>query len=262
MSGKRVMLVDDDRDFLTTTSAVLRRGGYEVLIASDAVSAISVGVKQAPQAVVLDIGLPGGDGMTVMERLHALPQLAGVPVLILSGRDPVQYRETAISSGAVAYLTKPVRPEELLDALKQALDDPEAGRSGAEVASGASGDGELILLVDDDCDLLAVLAATLRRRGFDVAVASDAVAAVSVAVKRRPQAVVLDVGLPGGDGTTVMLRMHAMPQLAGVPVLMLSGRDPAAYRDAALGSGAVAYLTKPVDAEELVEALLAALNPA
>jgi DNA-binding response OmpR family regulator len=53
-----------------------------------------------------------------------------------------------------------------------------------------------------------------------------------------------------------------MPQLAGVPVLFLSGRDPAAHREAALKAGAVAYLTKPVDTEELVAALREALNPA
>jgi len=264
MLGKRVMLVDDDQDFLMVTSALLRRGGYEVLVATDAVSAISVAVKQRPQAVVLDIGLPGGAGTTVMQHLHALPQLAGVPVLIVSGRDPAEYREAALKAGADAYLTKPIQSEDLLAALRLALDEQEPGQPDAEAPPGpsAGGAGQLVLLVDDDRDLLSLLAATLRRRGFEVAVAADAVSAVSVAVKQRPQAVVLDVGLPGGDGATVMQRLHALPQLAGVPVLFLSGRDPAAYREAALKAGAVAYLTKPVDADELVAALRLALNPA
>ena len=264
MSGKRVMLVDDDQDYLLITSALLRGVGYEVLIATDAVSAISVAVKQRPQAVVLDIGLPGGDGITVMRRLHAMPQLTGAPVLILSGRDPAKYRDAALKAGAAAYLTKPVQSEDLLAALRLALDEQEAGQPDAEAPPGppADGGGQLVLLVDDDRDLLALLAATLRRRGFEVAVAADAVGAVTMAVRQRPDAVVLDIGLPGGDGTTVMRRLHAMPQLAGVPALMLSGRDPAKYREAALKAGAVAYLTKPVDAEELVAALRLALNPA
>jgi DNA-binding response OmpR family regulator len=121
MLGKRVMLVDDDQDFLLVTSALLRRSGYEVLFATDAVPAISVAVKQNPQAVVLDIGLPGGDGTTVMKHLHAMPQLAGIPVLILSGRDPAAYREAVLKAGAVAYLTKPVDAEELVAALRLAL---------------------------------------------------------------------------------------------------------------------------------------------
>jgi DNA-binding response OmpR family regulator len=262
--GKRVMLVDDDQDFLVVTAAVLRRGGYEILIATDAYSAIAVALKQRPQAVVLDIGLPGGDGASVMEHLHALPQLASVPVLILSGRDPGQYREAALRAGAVAYLTKPVEPEELLAALRLALGERAGGQPDAEAPPGPAAEdvARLVLLVDDDGDLLAVLAAALRQRGFEVAVAGDAVAAVTTAVRQRPDAVVLDIGLPGGDGTTVMRRLHALPQLAGVPVLMLSGRDPAAYREEALKAGAVAYLAKPVEVEALVAALKLALDPA
>ena len=97
----------------------------------------------------------------------------------------------------------------------------------------------LILLVDDDQDLLTALSGALRQRGYEVAVAQDAVAAMSAAVKLRPQVVVLDVGLPGGEGSVVMKRMHALPQLAGVPVIMMSGRDPQQYREEALAAGAV-----------------------
>jgi len=264
MPGKRVMLVDDDQDSLVAETDVVRRGGYEVLVATDAISAVSLAVKQRPDAVVLEIGLPGGAGTTVMRRLHALPQLASVPVLMLSGRDPARYREAALKAGAVAYLTKPVQAEDLLAALRLALGEREAGQPDAEAPPGPSADagGQLVLLVDDDRDLLTLLAGALRRQGFEVAVAVDAVGAVTMAVKQRPQAVVLDIDLPGGDGTTVMRRLHSMPQLAGVPVLMLSGREPAKYREAALKAGAVAYLSKPVDAEELVAALRRALDPA
>ena len=52
----------------------------------------------------MDIGLPGGDGTMVMQRLHALPQLSGVPVIVLSGRDPLANREAALAAGAAAYL--------------------------------------------------------------------------------------------------------------------------------------------------------------
>ena len=118
----------------------------------------------------------------------------------------------------------------------------------------------LVLLADDDQDLLMALSAALKQRGYDVAVAQDAVAAMSAAVKLRPQVVVLDVGLPGGEGSVVMKRMHALPQLAGVPVVMMSGRDPQKYRAEALAAGASAYLTKPVDPDALVVALHVAMG--
>jgi two-component system KDP operon response regulator KdpE len=122
--------------------------------------------------------------------------------------------------------------------------------------------GKVVLLVDDDEDLLVALAAPLRRQGFDVAVATDAVTAVSTAVKQPPDVVILDIGLPGGDGMMVMQRLHSLPHLAGVPVIMLSGRDPEKHREEALGAGAVAYLVKPVAPDELTAAVFEALGGA
>jgi len=128
------------------------------------------------------------------------------------------------------------------------------------VAPASAFAGKVVQLVDDDDDLLIALAAPLRRRGFDVAVATDAVTAVSTAVRRPPDVVVMDIGLPGGSGVMVMQRLHSLPQLAGVPVIMLSGRDPEKHRDDALAAGAVAYLAKPITPEELMAAVVTALG--
>jgi CheY-like chemotaxis protein len=63
----------------------------------------------------------------VMQRLHSLPQLAGVPVIMLSGRDPEKHRDDALAAGAVAYLAKPITPEELMAAVVTALGgDPDS----------------------------------------------------------------------------------------------------------------------------------------
>ena len=192
-----------------------------------------------------------------MKRMHALPQMAGVPVIIISGRDPQRYRDDALAAGASAYLTKPVAVDDLVTAIRTALGE----EVGAEAEAPASAfAGKVVQLVDDDDDLLIALAAPLRRRGFDVAVATDAVTAVSTAVRRPPDVVVMDIGLPGGSGVMVMQRLHSLPQLAGVPVIMLSGRDPEKHRDDALAAGAVAYLAKPITPEELMAAVVTALG--
>jgi DNA-binding response OmpR family regulator len=258
MSQSRlILLVDDDQDLVIALSGALRQRGYDVITALDAVAAMSAAVKLKPHAIVLDIGLPGGDGSVVMKRMHALPQLAGVPVVMISGRDPGRYRDEALAAGAAAYLTKPVEADALVGALRRALGDDEV--TGAQEAVGDYA-GKLVLLVDDDEDLLIALAAPLRRRGFDVAVATDAVTAVSSGVKRPPDVVIMDIGLPGGDGMMVMQRLHALPQLAGVPVVVLSGRDPAKTRDAALAAGAAAYLAKPVLPDVLIDVVEEALG--
>lgn len=292
-AGKLVLLVDDDPDLLTALSAALRQRGYEVAVAQDAVAAMSAAVKLKPHVVVLDVGLPGGEGTVIMKRMHALPQLAGVPVVMMSGRDPAKYRDDALAAGASAYLTKPVEPDALVLALRVALGEdvgPEAqgaagggrlgdilkqmglvteeqiasalARQGEAVAGGVPSAlaGKVVLLVDDDEDLLVALAAPLRRQGLDVEVATDAVTAVSTAVKQPPDVIVLDIGLPGGDGLMVMQRLHSLPQLAGVPVIVLSGRDPEKHRESALAAGAVAYLSKPVASDVLGQAVVDALS--
>ena len=257
MSASRlVLLVDDDQDLLTALSGALRQRGYEVAVAQDAVAAMSAAVKLRPQVIVLDVGLPGGEGSVVMKRMHALPQLAGVPVIMMSGRDPQRYREEALAAGASAYFTKPLDTDDLVAAIRSAMGEDDEERT---AAAGVHA-GRLVLLVDDDEDLLVALAAPLRRQGFDVAVATDAVTAVSTAVKQPPDVVIMDIGLPGGDGTMVMQRLHSLPQLAGVPVIMLSGRDPEKHRDAALAAGAAAYLAKPVAPDQLIAAVVEALG--
>ena len=274
-------------------SAALRQRGYDVAVAQDAVAAMSAAVKLRPQVVVLDVGLPGGEGTVVMRRMHAMPQLAGVPVVMMSGRDPEKYRAEALEAGASAYLTKPVDPDALVLALRVAMgEDVGSAQAGAacgprrpprrlpqgmglvteaQIASalarhGVAADalppalmGKVILLVDDDEELLVALAAPLRRRGYEVACATDAVTAISTAVKQPPDVVIMDIGLPGGDGITVMQRLHSLPQLAGVPVLMVSGRDPERNRDGAFAAGAVAYFAKPVTPEALSLAVTEAL---
>jgi DNA-binding response OmpR family regulator len=254
-----VLLVDDDTDLLTVLAAVLRERGYEVALAQDAVAAMSSAVRLRPQAVVLDVGLPGGSGLVLVKRMHALPELAGMPVVLMSGRDPEQYRAEALAAGAAAYLTKPIEPEALAAALGAALGEDLGAEGTAGMTLPPKLKGKVVLLVDDDEDLLVALATALRRQGFDVVHATDAVTAVSTAVKQSPDAIVMDFGLPGGDGITVMQRLHALPRLAAVPIIMVSGRDPEGCRDDALAAGAVAYFAKPVAPEALGAAVTEAL---
>lgn len=247
---KRILVVDDDRDFVVTLAMLLRRHGYDVVTAADAVSAIAVAMKETPEAALVDVRLPGGDGIVVMERLHAQPRLAGLPVVILTGDDAEKYRERALAAGAKAFLTKPIAEDQLLAAL-----------AGMEtVGQVQEGEGHTVLLVDDDHDLLFALSVLLRGRGYQVVAAADGVSAISVAVKNRPGVVVLDIGLPGGEGFTVMDRLRGLPQLAAVPVVILSGLDPERYRERALAAGAVEYLTKPAAEDVLLAAVRRALE--
>jgi two-component system, OmpR family, KDP operon response regulator KdpE len=109
-----------------------------------------------------------------------------------------------------------------------------------------------ILVVEDDDDLRQGLALRLRASGYDVVLAADGLAAVSVARREQPDVVLLDIGLPGGNGLTVLRRYADCTELMFIPVVVLTGRDPMAVEGAVRQFGVAGFLTKPADNGELL----------
>jgi CheY-like chemotaxis protein len=117
-----------------------------------------------------------------------------------------------------------------------------------------------ILIVDDDQDTRQLLKIRLEAKGYETAFAWDAVTAISVTREERPDLILLDFGLPGGDAVVVMERLQTFPALADTPVVVVSAREPSATGPRALAAGARAYVQKPIDNEELLGAIRSALN--
>lgn len=121
---KKILIVDDDADLRRGLNVRLRANNYETVFATDGMSAISVAQKERPDLVVLDLGLPAGDGFTVMERFKAIAPLSVVPIIVVSAMDPQVNRDRALKAGAETFLQKPVDNDELLSAIRKALGEP------------------------------------------------------------------------------------------------------------------------------------------
>ncbi len=124
MIGNKILVVDDDEDMRRGLGIRLKASGYNVVFAHDAISATGVARKEKPNLIILDIGLPGGDGFIVMERLVSITETS-VPVIVLTGRDPSTNRERALNAGAKAFFLKPPDNEKLLAAVRKALGESE-----------------------------------------------------------------------------------------------------------------------------------------
>ncbi len=118
----KILIVDDDTDIRRGLNVHLQANGYEVLFAADAMSAIAVAVKERPDLIILDIGLPAGDGYVVMERLQNYPALACIPVIVLSARDATNNKQRALDAGAYAFFQKPADTGRLLKSIRAAVD--------------------------------------------------------------------------------------------------------------------------------------------
>ena len=120
MNG-RVLVVENDHISRELARRVLEAGGYDVVCASDAEEAIFVAPDMKPDLVLMDVGLPGIDGIEATIVLHDDPELAAVPVVVLSALAFSADRERALRAGCVDYLTKPIGARELLDRIDAIL---------------------------------------------------------------------------------------------------------------------------------------------
>jgi DNA-binding response OmpR family regulator len=102
----------------------LKANHYDVVFAADGMASIAEARKHMPDLIILDLGLPAGDGFSVMERLKANDSLALIPVIIVSARNRHANLERALKAGAMAFLQKPVDNAELLAVIRRALGEP------------------------------------------------------------------------------------------------------------------------------------------
>lgn len=128
MTNKKILIVEDDADVRLGYRVLLRAQGYDTFFAADSIAAISEARKHLPDLIVLDLGLPAGDGFVVMERLQAPANvdLAGIPVIVVSGRDLRGNKERALAAGAKAFVQKPWDDDELLGHIARLLGEPDA----------------------------------------------------------------------------------------------------------------------------------------
>ena len=117
----KVLVIEDNKEHMIALSIKLKAHNYDVVWAGDGVTAMTVATREKPDAILLDLGLPGGDGFVVLERLRSLGSTIGIPVIVVSAREPMANRPMAIQAGASAFLQKPVKTDELLSALQRAL---------------------------------------------------------------------------------------------------------------------------------------------
>ncbi|HEU4462093.1 MAG TPA: response regulator transcription factor [Solirubrobacterales bacterium] len=131
-AGGRVLVVEDDVDIADVLRRSLRNEGYEVKTSADGIEALDIAAGFVPDLVVLDLGLPGMDGVEVCRRLRSD---GDVPILMLTARSETEDRVTGLDSGADDYLVKPFERQELLARIRALLRRrPPRGAASLEVA--------------------------------------------------------------------------------------------------------------------------------
>src|SRR5690606_7075 len=156
-----VLVIDDDPAVRDLVSRYLVKEGFRVQTAQTGEEGIELARRMHPEAITLDLLMPGIDGWSVLTQLKADPGLANIPVVIVTSRDD---KHRGYTLGAADYLTKPLDQQRLVSIIRQ-----HCGKHAPAP----------ILLVEDDADSRRLLGSALRKEGFDVAEAEDAEAALT-----------------------------------------------------------------------------------
>lgn len=115
----RILIADDEPHMLKFIEFTLRKGNFEILKANDGAQALEVAEAQKPNVIVMDVLMPGMDGVTALKELKKKPELKMIPVILLTARGHTLDPEEARKAGASCYLTKPFSPTELLRQVQQ-----------------------------------------------------------------------------------------------------------------------------------------------
>ncbi|NMO16237.1 response regulator [Pyxidicoccus fallax] len=237
-----VLVVDDDAATRELVSRNLRRAGFSTNEARSGEDALLKARVSPPALVVLDLMMPNLDGFEVLRRLRA--EKLQVPVVVLTGKTLSHEEEALLRDGFAGFVKKG----------GHALEDVIAQAKGLLLSQRAASVGKLprILYVEDSAQNRDIVRRYLGGL-FEVIEAEDGEHGLERATRDNPDLILMDLSLPRLDGWEVTRRLRALPSAANVPVIAVTAHAGREYQDKAHAAGCTAYLTKPLDRDQLLE---------
>ena len=207
--GPAVLLCDDDPAVVEVVGTLLAQRGYRVIEAGSGAQALERASSERPDAILLDLLMPGVSGWETAAALKQRPETSEIPIVILSVLS--QAEAEAPSVPVVDWVEKPLDEAALFQALERAVNP----RS----------EPFKVLVVEDDPDLAAILTATFERHGVKTFHAATGLEAIELSQQVMPDLLVLDIGLPEADGFEVVDWLRRHERLSALPVVVYTAKD-------------------------------------
>lgn len=242
--NRHTILVADDDDLVRELLvSEFIRANCHIMQASDGAVVLDI-IKsctlhadaEKPDLILLDVNMPTVNGFEVLKKLKSTAATQNIPVIMLTRRDEDDSIINAISFGAVDYVTKPFEMPDLIARITEQL----ASRKNK------------VLVADDDELIRELLSHRFHRIGTSVITAKSGREALQRIQAERPDAVVLDIMMPGMSGINVLKQMKEDETLRKIPVILLTAKTQQENILLGLESGAHDYITKPFDTDEVV----------
>jgi PAS domain S-box-containing protein len=222
----RVLVIDDEAPVRVLMRRFLTREGFSVDEAASGAAGLDLARERRPDAITLDVMMPGMDGWEVLARLKDDPALAEIPVILLTIVDD---KKVGYALGATEYLTKPIDREQLRRALAPYRHAPGAHR---------------LLLVEDDPTTAELVRRTLETEGWTVDWARNGREGLAQVDAAAPALILLDLMMPEMDGFEFLETLRAAPRRNDTPVLVVTAKDLTAEDHLRLNGHVSAVLQK------------------
>ncbi|MFA5339289.1 MAG: response regulator [Candidatus Omnitrophota bacterium] len=121
MAGKKVMIVDDDTEFLEELNETMSMSGYEIIPVNDSVAAVEIASRTKPDLIILDLKMPGRSGFQLAEEIRRLPELEKTPIIAMSSFFKEEYAFLLSIFGIKKCLKKPFKPLDVINAVEAAI---------------------------------------------------------------------------------------------------------------------------------------------
>nr|WP_165070087.1 response regulator [Paludisphaera rhizosphaerae] len=217
-NGRVILVVEDDEAFARILYDLARELDFQCLVAATAEEAVAVAVQYLPSAIVLDVGLPDQSGLTVLDRLKHDARTRHIPVHVVSGGD---YAQTALSLGAVGYMLKPVKRDELIQALG-GLERRFSRRM------------RRVLVVEDDAVQLDSVRKLLGTHDVETVGVRSAAECLARLKEETFDCMVLDLSLPDASGYSLLETLSREDAYSFPPVIVYTGRELTAEQEQTL----------------------------
>jgi PAS domain S-box-containing protein len=270
LQGTRALVIDDNATNRRILEATLKRWSMQPTLAGNGPEGLAAmrrarGMGEPFPLVLLDAQMPGMDGFSVVERIKQDPALAGSPIVMLTSAGQRGDATRCRALGISAYLIKPVRPSELLEAILLVLGPTTREKQGPELVTRHTireARRKLrILLAEDNAINRELVIRLLQKRGHTVLTAASGGEAVEM-WEKDPHGfavILMDVQMPDVDGfrATAMIREKEMISAKHVPIIAMTAYAMKGDRERCLGAGMDGYLPKPIRHQDLFEAIQA-----
>ena len=273
-TGLHLLLVEDDMISVRELGVHLREAGYRISFSLDGSTGLQLLEKERPDLVILDLVMPIMDGFAFLKEMNGKPELARIPVLVLSAMDLDTEQARRLPANVKGILLKGnIRENHLLDKIRAIVGLPpaivapqrrETGAQGGEdrapetppLAKGRPNPGgRRILVAEDNHDNLFLIEEILKTSSYEMFRAANGQEAIEMAGKMNPDLILMDIQMPNMSGLEAIKSIRQLPDLQHIPIVALTARAMKGDREEFMATGCDDYVAKPVDPASLLAVL-------